>query len=46
MIDLEREDEPGVNPNRLGRVYDNRLLLKSDEVSYITKKYVRLYKNR
>jgi hypothetical protein len=46
IIDLEREETPGVNPNRIGRMYDKTLLLKSEEITYITKKYVILYKNR
>ena len=46
IIDNEREDQPGVNPNSLGRIYGKTLLLKSDEITYITKKYVKLYKNR
>jgi hypothetical protein len=46
IIDLEREEEPGVNPLSIGRISDKSLLLKSEEISYITKKYVKLYKNR
>ena len=46
IIDLERENQLGVNPNNLGRIFGMTLLLKSEEISYITKKYVRLYKNR
>lgn len=32
--------------NNIGRIDDNNLYLKSEEISYITKKYVDLYKNR
>ena len=46
IIDFEREEEPGVNPNHIGRIHGKTLLLKSEEISYITKKYVKLYKNR
>jgi hypothetical protein len=46
IIDMEREEEPGVDPNHLGRISGDTLLLKSEEISYITKKYVKLYKNR
>ena len=46
IIDLDREEEPGVKPNELGRIHGNTLLLKSEEISYITKKYLKLYKNR
>jgi hypothetical protein len=46
IIDLEREDQSGVNPNKIGRIVDKTLLLKSEEITYITKKYVVLYKHR
>ena len=35
-----------MNASSLGRLEDNNMFLKSDEITYITKKYVDLYKNR
>ena len=46
IIDPEREEFSKVTPAHIGRIEDRNLFLKSDEISYLTKKYVDLYKNR
>lgn len=46
IIDPQREEFSRVSPNEIGRVEDQNLFLKSDEITYLTKKYVDLYKNR
>ena len=46
IIDPEREDFSRVTPAKIGRIDGNNLFLKSDEITYLTKKYVDLYKNR
>lgn len=46
MIDLEREDDGYVNPRKTGRICGGDFLLKSEEITSLTKKYVNLYKNR
>ena len=51
MVDPLREDER-VNPNQIGRTYTDDhdgqrdLLLTPAEISFMTKKYANLYKNR
>lgn len=44
LIDTERED--AVDPHSLGRLDGEDLIFTPEEISYITKKYVLLYKNR
>jgi hypothetical protein len=46
IIDPLREDFTRVTPARIGRLDGNNMFLKSDEITYLTKKYVDLYKNR
>ena len=46
IIDPFRDEFLKVDHNNIGRIDDNNLYLKSEEISYITKKYVDLYKNR
>ena len=46
IIDPLREDFSRVNPSVIGRIEDRNLFLKSDEISYLSKQYVDLYKNR
>ena len=46
IIDPFREDFERVEPTNLGRIEGNNLFLKSEEITFITKKYVDLYQNR
>ena len=46
LIDDQREDLERVNPKDIGRQEGDRLYLKSEEITYLTKKYVALYQNR
>lgn len=46
IIDPQREDFTRVSPASIGRLDGNNMFLKSDEITYLTKKYVDLYKNR
>lgn len=45
IIDTEREIEK-VDVNKLGRIDDNNLFMRPEEITHISKKYVQLYKNR
>ena len=45
IIDPYRDEFVKVDPSNIGRIEENNLYLKSEEISYITKKYVDLYKN-
>ena len=45
MVDPEREDDR-VNTHAIGRISQEELLLTPAEISYMTKKFVNLYKNR
>ena len=44
LIDDQRDDV--VDPSKIGRIQDKQFLLKSEEITYLTKKYIKLYKNR
>lgn len=47
MIDTERnENGNSISPNNLGRVDGENIFFTPDEISYLTKKYILLYKNR
>ena len=46
LIDDQREEQLRVNPKKIGREEGDRLFLKSEEITYLTKKYITLYQNR
>ena len=46
LIDDEREDQGKVNPRQIGRFEGNRMYMRSEEITYLTKKYLFLYQNR
>ena len=43
LIDDQREDQERVDPHNIGRTEGDRLFLKSEEITYLTKKYVALF---
>mmetsp|Transcript_1597 Transcript_1597/g.2816 ORF Transcript_1597/g.2816 Transcript_1597/m.2816 type:complete len:178 (-) Transcript_1597:675-1208(-) len=45
MIDTERPEGP-INLQQIGRIEDEQIFLRSDEIALLTKKYVTFYKNR
>jgi hypothetical protein len=45
MVDPERDDE-GMNPTKIGRIDEGEFLLTASEISYMTRKFIHLYKNR
>ena len=46
IIDQERPEIEHADPNDFGRLEGNNLFLKSEEITYLTKKNVILYRNR
>ena len=47
IIDYQREEsENGVKPSRVGRIEKDNIYFTPEEISYLTKKYVLLYRNR
>ena len=45
MVDPERDDE-GMIPAKIGRIDEGEFLLTASEISYMTRKFIHLYKNR
>lgn len=46
IMDLEREQSNQIETMNIGRETENGLLFTSEEIEYITRKYIDLYSNR
>jgi len=47
IIDYQREEnDSGVKASNIGRIEKDNIYFTPDEISYLTKKYVLLYRNR